>query len=86
MDNINDNINNISKSKLSNEEKIKLLATLKSDYKRVKLTPEEIKIRNRINASIYYYKNRERILLRKREIYNMAPPPLEEELKKYENQ
>ena len=86
MDNINDNINNISKSKLSNEEKIKLLATLKSDYKRVKLSPEEIKIRNRINASIYYYKNRERILLRKREIYNMAPLSLEDEIKKYENQ
>ena len=71
MSNINNNIDEIKKSKLSNVEKIKLLNDMKIEIKKTKLTDEEKKARNRLNVSLHYYRHREQILENKKRQYQM---------------
>jgi len=72
-ENIDENINKIKKAKLTTEERITLLANLKTEVEKNKkqLTDEEKKARNRLNVSIHYYRHREEILAKKKIEYQI---------------
>ena len=63
----------IKSSKLLPNEKVELLAKMKSTMRRGKLSPEEIKARNCVNALIYYYRNREVLLEKRKQAYYSKP-------------